>query len=175
MYSRTHSGGEFVGFDLILTDMDANTSSSTLPAMSDNLCTIISFSLKVICSRDVVREVWFYGVANWNLFRRLCREEDWSYLVNVITSVGGAWFHDRILAFMKLSIPTHTISKASMSHPWVNDRRRELVRGKVAVVGIENYVVACETCSKGFVEEYLKYVTRTQKELSNLPRGSKLR
>ena len=84
--------------DLILTDIDGNTSSSTLPAISDHLCTTISFSLKVTCSRDVVREVWLYGAANWNLLRRLCREEDWSYLDSVDPSVGAAWFQNRILA-----------------------------------------------------------------------------
>ena len=32
----------------------------------------------------------------------------------------------------------------------------------------------CQLCSEGFFEEYLKYVSRIQKELSRLPRGSKL-
>ena len=75
---------------------------------------------------------------------------------------------------MKASIPTHPISQTVMSHPWVNDRYRELVREKIAVAGTDNYAFACEKCSRGFFEEYLKYVKRTQQELSKLPRGSKL-
>ena len=150
--------GEYL-LDLILTDIDSNITSSTLPAISDHLCTSMCFDLQVTCQADNPREVWAFGAANWRLLKRLCQAGDWNRLDILSPSVGAVWFQERIISMMRQCIPTQRISKSIGSHPWVNERCFGLVRAKIAAANTANYSSACESCSKGFFDEYSKYAS----------------
>ena len=90
--------------DLILTDME-QVKADVLPAITDHLCTQVCFSLKIIFSQDVLRDVWCFGQADYRLIRRLCEVEDWRILESCDPSEGALFFQAKLLSFMSLSIP----------------------------------------------------------------------
>ena len=154
--------------DLILTDLETQIILYTLPAISDHLCTAISFSLKITPRAEISRRGWHYSSGNWSRLRRLCRETDWTHLDNVSPSVGATWFQNTLLSYMRLCIPQKTIKKHGGSHPWVNGRCLDLLSRKISAIGTEAYEETCKACNDGFFDEYLKYVAKTLQELSAL-------
>ena len=158
--------------DLVLTDMDCVTARVDA-LLSDHCMTIAQLKLNLPQSFTVVRECWIWSKARWHALNTALQNFNWGDILAGDADAAAENFTATVLSTAKEFIPCEMRTDFKSTHPWLNDRCRELLRRKRAAFGTPGFQTARDNCSAGMREEFFKFVDDTKKKLSELPKSSK--
>ena len=105
--------------------------------------------------------------------RRALRETDWTWLEAISSDEGAETVTTYVLELARCFIPHETKEVTRNSHPWVNERCKQLVDAKHKAEGTERFVEVSLECSNGLLEEYFKYVEQVKLKLKFAKPNSK--
>ena len=88
---------------------------------------------------EVERLSWCWGKAQWGRLDFAPREIDWSNVLAGTASEVADAFTNVVLATAKTYIPTRRQQLQKSTHPWLNDRCRELLLLKRAAEGTQHF------------------------------------
>ena len=169
---RKPTRGEYL-LDLVITDIElATVEVSTM--IADHAVLMVRLNLVLPESSSHRRKVWMFSKADWDGLKGDLSHSDWSFLDAGDTSEVADRMTRLVLSFAESRIPRKTITCQKKSHPWLNDRVVQLVATKHAASGTPHFAEAVQECSKGIVEEFMKYASEARKKLCEAKRGSKL-
>jgi hypothetical protein len=105
------------------------------------------------------RQCWIFKQADWTGINNHFNNTGWATIFSGSDSASMAdTFSEFSLEAARSHIPFKTVRIQKATHPWLNDRCSELVTGKHAAEGTDNYETKQEECTIGLHEEYCKYV-----------------
>ena len=120
--------------------------------------------LELKCSKRMMG--WVSRAADWRRLRNTLRETDWCWIARMADSIlGGA----------AQCIPRRECREPN-SHPWLDNRRLEVVQARVRVrcAGTPAFAAAQVECSDGLLQAHDRYIQRVRERLRSLARGFKL-
>jgi hypothetical protein len=118
---------------------------------------------------EVAREVWQWSKADWKGLNRELASTDWETLLYIgdeafqeLPGEATARFTDFLVTTARKYVPVETKYLQKATHPWLNNKCRELVAEAHAAVGTHRHAEKLRVCSDGIVKEYYAYVARTK-------------
>ena len=158
--------------DLLITDID-DVKCTVLPAIADHKGILASLKLRVPRTEIVQRQVWSFGKADWDGLRCKLKNTSWDCISTLPPDDGAEFLTRCILEAAREFIPQHVLRERKTTHPWINERVLELVKAKHEAGGTDAEAAARDACSKGFLEEFGKYVNAERSNLSQMRRACK--
>ncbi|CAE8639656.1 unnamed protein product [Polarella glacialis] len=132
-------------------------------------------ALQVPESVMVRRRCFFYKQANWNGLNFELSRVNWSTLLPDDSDAAAQILTDTILARARRRIPYKEMPLFKSTHPWLNDRCKQLVAAKCAAAGTTAFAVKQAECSQGIFQEHAAYIARAKNKIQSLPSSSKRR
>ena len=117
---------------------------------------------------------WRFAKADLDGLKEDLGATDWSFLGGNDACSGAELMTRMVLSSAAGRIPKREITIKRKTHPWLNERILQLVAKKHAASGSPDHAAVVLECSKGIVEEFLKYACESRKKLCAAKRGSKL-
>lgn len=84
-------------------------------------------NIRKVSSSSYARRIWLYEYANFDRFRTLLRETDWSFLDSNDIDSSCTLFTDKIINIAKICIPNKSIIVKSRDLPWMCHDIRKLI------------------------------------------------
>ena len=167
--------------DLVLTDLHGEVQCTVQPKLADHQAVLVNVQLNLPKTVTVQREYWLFNKADWTALQRDLEAVDWDQVLfegeneatPELADEAVERFTNFVLTSARKHVPSKTCSVRKSTHPWLNDRCRELVRRKQEAENTPLHRERLLECSQGVLEEYRKYVQRTREKMRKLPRSSK--
>lgn len=161
--------------DLVLTDLGSDVKARPVPGVSDHSAVLGSLAAMVDEEAARTRTVFDFGKAPWRrISERLSEKDFWDHtFANLSVDDMALRFEEKVKEVLHELVPTKSITATPKEHPWLNDRCREAIDGKMAAVGTPREIEARDKCSQVLTEEHDKYVSRMRRKLSQLPRSDR--
>ena len=166
--------------DLVLTDLHTDVKCEVRPQLADHNCVLVTTELGVPSVVEVERECWQWHKADWSNLRKELADTNWDQVLFVgeepfedLPNAAVQRFTDLVLNTARKHVPVTTRVAQKQTHPWLNERCRNLVAEAQAAQGTHQHGDKLKQCSQGVFQEYLAYVEQTKKKLKKFPRASR--
>ena len=127
--------------------------------------------LELNCSKRMMG--WVPRAADWRRLRNTLRETDWCWVDQLHPDQEAVRMTDSILGAAAQCIPRRECREPN-SHPWLGNRRLEVVQARVRCAGTPAFAAAQVECSDGLLQAHDRYIQRVRERLRSLARGFKL-
>ncbi len=160
--------------DLVLSDLAGDLKCSVVPGVSDHNAVLGAITFGVPTAHTVEREFFDYKNAPWAQINSDLSGIDWDAAINGLDADAAAdYLSATIMTVLRRRVKHKTTQVRISTHPWLNDRCRDVIDAKIRAKGSDSEAAARDDCSKVLWDEYTKYVERMKGKLHGMRSSSK--
>ena len=118
---------------------------------------LTQFKFKIPETVSEQREVRHFSEADWERMPSNTAKANWDFLSATFPFEGAQRLSEKLLHLTKNNIPKRSVNIKKSTHPWLTERREEVVRRKRAAQGTEQEAEAARKCNDILMEEHYDF------------------
>ena len=158
--------------DLVLTDA-SKCKCTVFNQITDHSCVHIAFDFSLQARPPLVRHVWRWDLAEWDVIHDRLNTTNWFYLVEQTIDDAAEWFQDQLGDCLDELVPKQRRHFQAKGHPWVTPSIVKMVMRKHVSTGTALFRRNTLLCNQAIWGSYKRYAAKTKGRLHKLKKGCK--